>query len=99
MSKNEPRKPVRRDYATPLDYIDTSGRAPTPLSEDETDGSPSHRKRLSRVVGKSVDTLTKSLSASAKLSSSPSDSPTSPRRLFSLNRRRGKESEGNSEGV
>lgn len=98
MSNNEPRKPLSRDYATPADHIDTSSPAPTPISDDETDGSTSPRKRLSRVVGKSVDTLTKSLSGSSRTSTqSSTESPTSPRRLFSLNRRRGKESDGHSE--
>lgn len=97
MSKHvDSRKPVSRDYA----MADTDPQAPAQKyldPEEENDGSTSPRKRLSRVVGKGVDNISKSFTGSGRSTPKPhqtTDSPPSPgpRRLFSLNRKaKGKE--------
>ena len=91
MSSHDPPQLVSRDYAlTPQSDVAMVQK----LSDqgEVNDGSASPRKRLTRVVGKSVDNITRSfISSSGKSTPQQRKAAASPppghRRLFSLSRK------------
>lgn len=90
MSGHDYQMPVSCDYAT-IGHFNTTCQSqmlPRKSSDGEefNDGSSSPRKRLTRVVGKSVDNITKSFSGRSTAQQT-AGSPPGHRRIFSLNRK------------